>query len=63
MDRHAIGWLILVLASAGSTHVAAQIEEGKCENYLDFVPAVGALQPDYPALKIDDLRKLRSTRN
>jgi hypothetical protein len=57
MDRHAIGWLILVLASAGSTHVAAQIEEGKCEKYLDFTPAAG-VQPDYPALKIDDLRKL-----
>jgi hypothetical protein len=35
----------------------AQIGEGKCETYFDFDPATG-VRDEYPALKIDDLRKL-----
>ncbi|MBI4601570.1 MAG: hypothetical protein HY721_06380 [Planctomycetes bacterium] len=49
--------LCAAVALAAAGRATAQIEEGKVGKYLEYDEAAG-VRPDYPALTIDDLRKV-----
>src|SRR5262245_43963878 len=60
MEKHGRGrvhWVLAFAAMGFSLPAEAQIDEGKCEKYFGFDHAAG-VRADYPALKIEDLRKL-----
>ena len=57
MNELRIPAAFLLVSATLARPAGAQIGEGKCEKYFDFDPAAG-IRDDYPALKIEDLRKL-----
>ncbi len=57
MGDHQARWILALLVANFARPLAAQIEEGKCAKYLELDPVTG-VRDDFPALKIEDLRKL-----